>query len=526
MNQRNPIVMIVLAGLLTGLFVMISILMSEGNEIASFYQYLLIVFFLLGFLMPKGTFIFWLGLCGYTDLLKRFMVVMGRVSFTDLYYVLGIPPVMLVAITLSVLVGALKGSFQLKKAHWFMLAIACSIMLMVTAFAAKSGAGSLQAILPLVANDGLYALLIFVVPVLFPTSDDALKLLRLVLWFYLPVAIYGIIQQVCGFQDFEIEYLKSGLTIEVKQLITDEIRAFSTLNSPTALAAICASLAAVTIMLSCFKRQSTGSRALGWIPATLVTLVFLGGLVASTGRAAVTVTAFTLGGWMCFRFRRLLVVGYVLGIGSFIWLIFSADQLLADLNVYQDRVSTSIGNAGQFATQMSRLNTYSDRLQGFSHLVKNPDAWTLFGHGAEADDDNALYSHDLLTNILTHYGVIALALLLVTMAIGVTYAHRRVLRLEDPDQRSLAAAMMAEALSFIILSMLAGNVLVVFPINVFTYFFLALLVVVVVHNQTLQEAPEAASEEIAPEPLPTAPRMVHRFTRSGQLPYNLNPPAL
>ena len=64
-----------------------------------------------------------------------------------------------------------------------------------------------------------------------------------------PVAIYGIVQQVEGFQLFEIAYLRTGLSIEIKQLLTNRVRAFSTLNSPTALGAISALMMVVAMVM-------------------------------------------------------------------------------------------------------------------------------------------------------------------------------------------------------------------------------------------------------------------------------------
>ena len=105
--------------------------------------------------------------------------------------------------------------------------------------------------------------MLFVMPVLFPRYEDALRVLRFTLWVFLPVALYGIAQQIDGFQPFEIAYLRTGLSIEIKQLLTNHVRAFSTLNSPTALGAVSAVLVVVCWFLSRLPRPAPCSAGAG-----------------------------------------------------------------------------------------------------------------------------------------------------------------------------------------------------------------------------------------------------------------------
>jgi len=513
--------MVIALALLGGLFVMLSILMGGGNEIAAFYQYLLAVLFVAGIVAPRGAFVFWVMLCGYTDLLKRFMVLTGRVSFTDLYAVLGIPPIMLTAITFSVVVGAFSGRFQLRRLHWNLLVISCLIILATAGFAAHDSGLVIKSVMPAVANNGLYFLLLFLLPTLFQTTDEILKLLRLLLWAYLPVAAYGIFQQTYGYREFEIAYLKSGLTIEIKQLLTSEVRAFSTLNSTTALATVCAALFCISVVLPFLAYDSTRRRRiLGWLPAMLFALAYLGGLVASTGRAALSLIVFGLAGWICFQSVRKTIAVYLCGIVGFLLLVFSAESILANMNLFQDEVTTAVGDGKQFVRQMTRVGTYSDRLKGFSNLVRNPDVWTLFGHRVVEDNDRSLFSHDILTNSLVHYGMVPVGVTILLLIAGLFKAHREVLRIRDPLRRQLSAALLGLSLSFIVLSLLAGNVLVVFPINVFACLFAGMMLVIFQHDRISVRAEEPVLLQPEPE---TQQRTVHRFTRRGALP-QLPPP--
>jgi hypothetical protein len=520
MQPGNSFFIIIGLALLGGLFVMLSILMGGGNEIAAFYQYLLIVLCVVGVVAPRGAFTFWLMLCGYTDLFKRFMIFTGRVSFTDLYAVLGIPPLMLSAITVSVVIGAFSGRFQLRKIHWMMLAFSCLTILAVAGFAAHDSGFVIKAVLPAVANNGLYFLLFFLVPALYQTTDEIVKMMRWLLWAYLPVALYGIFQQIYGYREFEIAYLKSGLSIEIKQLLANEVRAFSTLNSTTALATVSGVLITVSVILLFLPQSGTQRRALGWLPGVLFATAYVGGMVASTGRAAVTVIAFGLCGWLCFRSKKLIIAAYLCSIAGFVILVFSAESLLANMNFFQDEVAAATGGDHTFMQQMTRVGTYSDRLQGFANLVRNPDVWTLFGHRFVADDDRTLASHDILTNTLVHYGAVPVAFALLMLMIALIRAHRGVLGIQDPTRKNLSAGLLALALSFIVLSLLAGNVLVIFPINVFVCFFCGALLVIFQHEETVrtEEMELIPATEPQPQKASTPVRVIHRFTRSGKLP--------
>jgi len=85
----------------------------------------------------------------------------------------------------------------------------------------------------------------------FGSPESVAKFTRFIILAFLPVAAYGIYQQVYGFQEFEIEYLKTpGLTIEIKQLEANRVRAFSTLNSPTSLSVVVCSVAMMALSLA------------------------------------------------------------------------------------------------------------------------------------------------------------------------------------------------------------------------------------------------------------------------------------
>src|SRR4051812_12384476 len=112
--QRSLAPLLGIAAALMSLFVIVSVLVGQGNHLATLFRYMLIGGFVSGLFFPRGTLIVWLVLCGYIDMLKRLMVVFGSVQHSDLFNVLGIPPMMVAGVTLSVLVGAFTRRYQLQ----------------------------------------------------------------------------------------------------------------------------------------------------------------------------------------------------------------------------------------------------------------------------------------------------------------------------------------------------------------------------------------------------------------------------
>jgi hypothetical protein len=113
---------------------------------------------------------------------------------------------------------------------------------------------------------------------LFADVTSVQRLLGFTLLIYMPVALYGIWQQLFGLTNFEIDYLKSGFTMDVGLLDDVRLRLFSTLNSPHALSVVMAMLSVVALAIPLHGRQ----RAWWQAPAGLI---LAGGCIATFVRA-------------------------------------------------------------------------------------------------------------------------------------------------------------------------------------------------------------------------------------------------
>ena len=470
-STRLPGAFTIAVGALFGIFAIISIMLGEGNTLANVFLYLIIGTCGLAVVAPRQAFFIFLVACGYVDLFKRLMVVSGRVSMDDLYYVLGLAPALFGCIIISAAVRGVIGGLPLAKQHVRLFLIGCAVVLANAVLSYLDVDHSLGKVMQGTANGGLYGMLIFVVPLMFRSEDDIIYILKFLLWTYAPVAIYGVAQQIWGFQDFEIAYLTTGLSIEIKQLFTDRVRAFSTLNSPTALSIVCATLFAIPTVL-CRMRNAKGNRRIIGIPlATVFTLIFFGGLAASTGRSGFLMSAILLACVFAFRTRTGTIAFYAVAVCAFATLLISAKFLLSNIEMATMVLVDKLG--GFLREDNININTFSDRLFGFTNVLMAPDAYTWFGYGSARgiDPRDPLYNHDLLSNTLVRYGAVVLLVMLVSVVFFLLWTHRQILSIQDKRRRNFAAAMLACAMSIFAISITCGNVLSIFPAN--TFFWLA-----------------------------------------------------
>jgi hypothetical protein len=492
MNRGNPgATAIIVMLMLGGLYAVASVVLTEGNSIGQMCQYLLAGGFLFSLAAPRSGFFAWIVFCGYNDLLKRLMVVGGRVTQEDLKFVLGITPAMFSGIVVSLVFGGLMGSRRVSGRDWLLLLVGIVLMMLAAVLAAKQGGGGMNGVLQSIANNGLYSLLLFVVPLLFPDKGSLVSLWKIIVLTWLPVSIYGVVQQLNGFADFEVEYLLSGLSIEIKQLYSDEVRAFSTLNSPTALSVIDAVLAVSSLVLGFIYRAENGRRIMAKSTALFCFVAHLAGLIASTGRTPIMILPAALVGAWCFVSRARTKAFYITVVSAFLVLVASSGYLINHLEELNER-AMALGAPGGFLSRMLMLGTYWDRLSGFSNVLMNPAAWSLFGFGEAGDSTGLYYYHDPISEILMRYGAIALFAVITGVVLMLRWFHRQAWRIESPAERQFAAAMIALAFSMLLISALSGSVMTVFPVNIF--FWLACAAVLGLSRKTAPARPAPAPQ--------------------------------
>ena len=497
MNGPNPIfaAIVIIAGAIGGLFVTLSVLLSSGNTLAHLCFYLLVGGGMLGLLAPRVAFFVWIIACAYSDFLKRLTVVFGEVGRMDLMYVLGITPAMFSAIVVSLMIGGFTGAYQVRMSHWKLLILGLMLTLANGIICAIETGGSMQMAMQGIANGGLYSLMLFVMPVMFPRYEDTLRVLRFTLWVFLPVALYGIAQQIDGFQPFEIAYLRTGLSIEIKQLLTNHVRAFSTLNSPTALGTVSAVLVVICWFLSRLSRPAPLQHKRWvnrWI-AMLMMPAYACALLASTSRSAPLLIVFGFAAGWCFLSPGRTLLFYSVVLSAFVGLVVASPWLLGHLDEANRWVTSGVEN-DTLASQMASVGTYSDRLFGFANVLSNPAAYSFFGRWDGNLDllPESLKHHDIVSAMLLRFGIVPLLICIFGLASVLIRLHKELYGIDDPVRQRLMAMSIGLAAGLIFLSALSGNVLGVFPVNVFFWMSAGIALVCTLPVPTVAPRPEGA----------------------------------
>jgi hypothetical protein len=111
--------------------------------------------------------------------------------------------------------------------------------------------------------------------------------------------------------------------------------------------------------------------------------------------------------------------------------------------------------------------------------------------------------------------VVPLLALVLVGAIILRRLHGLVTDLPDAHHRRLAAGMVALGFSFFAISAVSGNVLGIFPVNVFLWLSLGFFALVCQSGRGEEPAVVPAPVPAAAPVSPLQGRVVHRFRRSG-----------
>ena len=509
--QGNALpVVAIIGGMIVALYIAASILMDEGNQLANLCFYLLVGSGLLGVVAPRLAFFIFIFQSAYLDLLKRLMVIAGNVQFTDLFWVLGIAPVTVVGIATGLMLRMVFGKVRAEPSdiRRLVIGVALNVGLALMSYAKGGGIGGT---VREVANGSSYVLLLFIVPLLFSTPNAVARCVRFIIYVYAPVAVYGVYQQFFGFQDFEIDYLKTGLSIEVKLLEADRVRAFSTLNSATSLSVVASALVGLTIALVMIGRRT--QRRLFPLPVAVALVVaFIAAWGASTVRVGILLVPLALAGTILFRKARSTAIFYATLVALFITLVASASYLYNNIEIWTRQIM-EFTHSDNFAAYMLNMNSYKDRLHGFMNVLGNPRAYTLFGMSEAAAQDSTYSFHDPLSAALLSYGVVPVVLGIMIMAVALWRFHRVIFTMRDPTLQLFAVSFLANAVGNIAVSMVNGSLLGTFPVNFFFWVALAFAASLRRSDALLAERRQqlAAMNPIAPAPPPERHRPVPRL---------------
>jgi len=480
------------------LYVMLSVLLDMGNAIGSLAQFLCIGSFILGVFQPRATLYLMVFYAAYSDLLKRLMILDGHVTMNDVVWARGLAPLTLAGICIGAIAKSISSGSILEPRKMKTLLL-CFLGFGISAVSSMRS-GGMNAAAQQLADGAAYMFLLFVVPCVLPKPEEIIRFLKYTLIVFVPVALYGLKQQIFGLSDFEIDYLRSGLTILSKHLEDVRPRPFSTLVDSSPFGTSCAVCACLALMIRRYHRDHRGNDwgGLSWA----LFGIFIAGCLASMARMANANWVLPLVLLPVLRSAKGTAALYSSLIGGFALACIFAQELsqwvtkltLSALEVFG---GTALGE------QFARFWTICDRLDGMHDIAHNPLMWTTFGHGSQTAADmnemNVVSSHDLISNMLLVNGWLPTFVMIIAAGIALKSFHSSLLQMRGSRLFQITIWMAAIEFGLLFHNMFAGNVTSTFPVNFFCWFIAGALNACVMDHQGHQ------SEAREPERTPPTP---------------------
>lgn len=483
-------VLVPLAGCVAATMATIYI-MQEVNPLAAVCVCASAVFFLIAVVAPKVGVTLLILQCAYSDLLKRMLMFWGEMTFEQVGYVLSGAPIVVAG--LSVALGTRWAFHRVPiKLRDVLMVIGVGLAIVISFVLSKRAGEETIGAFKNAANSGLYLLLAPIMIRVVESRQDVDKILMRARFIFVPVALYGIWQSIFGLADFEIAYLKSGLTIMIKELYDLRPRPFSTLNSAGSLGTVCAAFAVLSLYPLLVRRVKEVT-----LKQTAVSIgcavLFLVATLASLVRSAIVVWIVAMIAYWCFRSAARTRIFYSGAVVSFIILVASSGYILQNIADWDPAQYVT----SDVASQALRIQTYSERLKGFENLTRTTDMYSLFGLPEERKMTDTTYNHDPISSLLVNVGLVGLLAAVIPMIIALRFVHRRMLALPEGPERNAVVLLVAIDAGWLACHVLFNGVVNVFPVNAFFWMFggLAGALLLELHKPETNQPPLPTQEE-------------------------------
>ena len=500
-----PIV-VMISMMALGLFVVMTILTGTGNVIGMSYRFLWIPALLLGCVAPRASIYMLAVFAVFLDVPKKLLVTANvlHMDFRDVYFILAIPPVMLLGIFIHYLAGFALRVRPMTRRDTTLLGIAALLVGVTAATAlARSGIG-MQALKPL-ANSSAYYGLIFVLPLALPGVVDVQKFFRFVLILMVPAAFHAVGHFFFGLFDFEHDYMHSGFSINLKYLLWGEgiFGPFSAQGPLSTSMAICAA-----ICLSPLLFRGKVPREYRIFPIVVMVLLFL--LFATTAvlslkRGPLLIIPGVMFGLVVLRSRILTLATYGLAATALTLLVVIGDDISDKLPGWQSALYDLFGNAGAKA-DLLRVRTFHVRLMEF-HMMSEARNWAPFG--AEiAQGEEGYRAHVLPVRLILQYGYVPIGAAFAVLIPSLFFLHRRLIRMSAGGSYEVFLLRLVSSLAFAILgaSVLGVLSLTAYPNPFFFGFFLGVAALGLTRERQDREEEALVTGEDSEEATALAPR--------------------
>ncbi|MEQ1852144.1 MAG: hypothetical protein ABMA01_11195 [Chthoniobacteraceae bacterium] len=490
---------VVLFGLFTT-FVASTFIFGGASPIATFSVVAGMVLLTAGIIQPGRMLFVMVPVTLYLDTIKRTLIFGGQANLDNVTSVLAVGPLS----ATGIVIGCVIRRIFVRR-----LGVPAERIAIVAAMAAYVAFGGLETFtegnllygLRTAANSTVYFLLSWAVLQCFQNPNDARRFLKFSLLMGLPVALYGIWQYWFGLSDFEISYLKSGLSITAVNLDDLRPRPFSTLGSVHSYSIMMALMFPLAFHFS--SSAPTKSSRWKW---KLVVVLYGSALLFSLSRSATVAGVAMILFSKLFRSKIGTAIAYSVSGVFLTFLIFYAERIQYNLDKYQSFLPMN----SQWQEQAFRLGTFSDRLMSYQNVLGSPSTWPLFanplGYRAnEAVFGEADFTHDLFSQMILRVGAVPVIIAICLGLYVLWRTHRSIFRLElgKTAPRALAAQLMAIIVVYL-LSQSGGSGMTVFPLNFWLSVLVGLLTVICLRGREILPTTEA---------LPADPEEVRRKGR-------------
>ena len=495
-------IVIVACGLIVSLWVTLSVITDDQNALAQLAGYMAVGSFVIGLLFGGRAILLLLLLIAYGDLVKRGLVLFGSLSYVDIGKVLVSGPLTLAGICVNLLWGAISGRIQMSKLHWHIFT-GCVVVALVSAAYSMFYYASFILGLKNVVLGSAYMMLPWVMVMIIKTPDQILRFMKTFLIVFFPVALYGINQGFFGMSDFEIEYLKSGYTLEARQLKNDVMRIPSTMNAARSLSVTMALCIMIFISMRVCKARSW----LGMLhPLTLL-------IVPTFGLAMIF--SLTRIGWAAALVFPVLAVAFagkkrtigIYGVGVLLLslLVAYSEAILEKWEVINKVATEFVGADTAFGQQATSLSTLSARLVGWRNLTKDSSLWSAFGvdeatldnvgdtnleTGLHIDNMSGGMTHDALTQLIVKYGLVPFSVIGIGALVMLFWFHSLPFQFRDPNDRRLSVMILGCIVAIAVSGLSSGMHV---PINALLFFFVGMGLSMAVRAKELKTAPVASA---------------------------------
>ncbi|WP_411845347.1 hypothetical protein AAFN60_16545 [Roseibacillus persicicus] len=465
MGSKSSQIIILILGLLTALFIVVSIFTGFGNVIGRFYRYLLPAAFLIGASLPRFS-MFLLFVCaGYIDVLKKAMAFDPSLFFIDLYFILGIPPMLLVGIAASFLSAIVLGKIEVDRRLSKLIVIAIAVLTVTSALGFMK-AGLSAGTLKVLANSALYYSLIVLVPAIFRTEEEVVKLLKFVVICFIPAALHGLWHATFGLFEFELIYLTSGMSMVAGAVSVGEGRVgpFASQGALAGAMGVVATFAAIPF----FMGRGDGEKNYKFLSkkvSFVLVVVFLITGILSLKRMPNLILPLTICFFFILRSRLLTTLGYFFGVIAVVLVVTFSDRLAEKLPDWQNSINTTLGISGQSTTQqLTKIRTFNKRFEDFGRL-KEPANWQPFG--ISKMELMEMRIHSGLVRPILRYGYIATTVAFLVAMIFLFQLHRRLVLPARSSSQRLFLLFSSMAAALVITSFAGANFFDTFPMPVF-----------------------------------------------------------